>query len=194
MISKLVVLLLLPVWIVAASDYCSLEVKVVSDDGKKLITGIQVYEAGGSVREAISEGGIATFCDLGIKPVTVKVGASGCNRVVVEDVQLDWGNTTRLKIVYKHEPCYKTVAAAPGCRALLRVRNDQAWIQGAKILNELDRKRVLDRTDKYGRTMLYLSPNSRQEIVVSAGAAGDVRTTLNCVPGATEIERVLVVR
>src|SRR5437773_2455866 len=70
---------------VAASDYCSLVVRVLSPEGV-VLSGIPIVvtEASGVVVLGSTENGEAQFCGLGIRPVTIKVGRTTCNQVLVQ--------------------------------------------------------------------------------------------------------------
>ncbi len=94
------------------------------------------------------------FCDLGILPVTVKVGADqSCNQVVVNDVPLAWQENHHLKVTY--DPCPERARRlpTPECDILFRV-TDMArnWIAGASV--QIQPSGVKAETDDSGRALL----------------------------------------
>ncbi len=102
-------------------SYCSLVVRVTDPQGFPLVAKVTVTE-GGSRRITMksAETGLAEFCDLGIKPVEITVGQGGCDEVDVKDVELHWGRTRSLPLIYA--PCWLTGDPPPGtgCEILLR--------------------------------------------------------------------------
>src|SRR5271165_4175820 len=94
-----------------ASDYCSLVVEVVAPDGKRPISLVTVTEQNGRKLEQLQRGQDVRFCDLGILPVTVKVGGDDtCNQVVVNEVPMFWQKTYHSKITYDPRPCLEDTA------------------------------------------------------------------------------------
>jgi len=122
----------------ASGDYCSLVVEVVTPDGERPIALISVVEQNGRKLEQLRRGQDARFCDLGILPVTVKVGGDDtCNQVVVNGVPLSWQETHHMKITYDPKPCLEDTAhpLVPTCTYLFRVSDGAGkWIPGASII------------------------------------------------------------
>ena len=80
-------------WALAA-DYCSLVVRVVSPEGDRPEVLVSVREKDGRLIAPDPTSGDVRFCDLGMRPVTVRVGADDtCNQVTVANVPLWWHET-----------------------------------------------------------------------------------------------------
>lgn len=64
-----------------AQDKCSLVVRAVAPDGRRVEAPISVTEMSGRTEDRDPSEEDARFCDLGILPVTVNVGGEGsCNQ------------------------------------------------------------------------------------------------------------------
>lgn len=97
------------------------------------------------------------FCDLGIAPVTVKVGANGtCNQIVIRDVPLNWQERYLLTVTYDLEPCLEDSPPPPVpiCNVLFRVSDRNGnWLEKASV--QFSRSELATRqTDKAGRAFL----------------------------------------
>jgi len=119
----------------ASGDYCSLVVEVVAPNGKRPTADVTVIEQNGRKLEQLSEGQDAKFCDLGLLPVSVKVGDDvTCNQVIVSEVPLSWLKTYHLKVIYDLKPCLKDLPhlPTPFCTYLFRISDTAGkWISGA---------------------------------------------------------------
>jgi len=180
--------------VAVGAAYCSLEVRVVNDAGQDIEATVKVAEPRRKVREQLFEGEPVRFCDLGILPVKVTVGVEGCNRVVIEDVHLDWGETAKLLVVYRYYPCDRKVVQPPGCSVLLRVQSANGWLKDIPVFKGPDKGLRMGETDEYGRLMLRLTPNSHQDLLIDGGALGNAMATVDCVPGKPLLEQSIVLR
>ena len=154
----------------AASGYCSLVVEVTAPNGKRPAANITVTEQNGRELYQMAEGRDATFCDLGLRPVTVKVGGDGtCDQVIVREVPLYWQKTNHLKVVYDVTPCLvESVHVFRFCTYLFRISDsDGKWIPDASIL-VAPGDRVL-RSDTSGRVRADVPLG---DITASVGAPG----------------------
>lgn len=176
------------------ATYCSLEVRVIDESGQDIEATVKVAEPGRQVREQLFEGVPVRFCDLGIRPVKVIVGVEGCNRVVIEDVHLDWGETARLLVVYRYYPCDRRLPSPPGCNVLLRVRSAKVWAKEIPIFSGPDKRFKVGETDEFGRWMMRLAPNSHQELFIDGGTLGSASSSVDCVPGKSLVEHEIILR
>jgi hypothetical protein len=121
----------------ASSGYCSLAVDVFTPGGKRPIALVTVTEPDGRVSRQLERSAEARFCDLGLGPVRVEVGAADtCNQVVVNEVPLFWQKLYRLKVTYDPEPCMiePVRPLAPVCTYLFRVADGSGkWVEGAAV-------------------------------------------------------------
>lgn len=173
---------------------CALTVKVLSPDGQDVVAPVVVEEENGRVVEKVHRRGGASFCDLGILPVTVKVGGDGtCSQTIVRNVRLNWGEALVLKTIYNYEPCLRDPPASPVpmCEVLFRVSDKQTkWISHARLLIQGKRPIVLT-TDDYGRALL----NARRDVSysgsVSAGGFESAGFQVSCTAEQPRVERLL---
>jgi hypothetical protein len=109
----------------AAEGVCSLSVRVLAPDGRRPEASVSVREASGRVTDKEQEDGDVQFCDLGIAPVTVKVGGDGlCNQVTIHNVPISWDHPYRLTVTYDPEACdehHRAPPPVPICEVLFRV-------------------------------------------------------------------------
>jgi hypothetical protein len=81
-------------------------VRVLLPDGRRPEAPVTVIEHGGRTEEKDQEDRDVEFCDLGILPVTVKVGSDGmCNQTTVENVPISYDNTYTLVVTYDALAC-----------------------------------------------------------------------------------------
>ena len=145
----------------AAADYCSLIVEVTAPNGKKPAANIMVTEQNGRELYQLAEGRDAQFCDLGLRPVTVKVGGDRtCDQVIIRDVPLYWQKTKFLKVIYDIIPC---LVDSPHvfrfCTYLFRVSEPGGkWIPSASIM-VMPGDRTL-KTDTSGRVRVDVRPGA----------------------------------
>ena len=83
-----------------AQSYCSLSVSLVDPQGNAVDAKVSVQESKGRTIEKMATLGSVQFCDLGIKPVSITVGHSGCNQAIPRNVGLRWGISTKVRIVH----------------------------------------------------------------------------------------------
>lgn len=156
-----------------AADYCSLTVRVLSPDGRRVHAVVSVEEQDGRKIERDPTAQDLAFCDLGILPVTVKVGADGtCNQVVVKDVPVSWQESYLLTVSYDLEPCLEDLppSPAPVCSVLFRVSDSETrWLQGARV--QFDGSTLTPReTDSAGRALVTMKLD--EVVRASIGASG----------------------
>jgi hypothetical protein len=150
---------------IAAADYCSLAVRVLSPDQRRPVEVlISVREKSGRIIEKETTGEDVRFCDLGIRPVTVTVGGDTCNQVVVRDVPLEWNEQYLVTVTYDPEPCMpeRPPAPVPVCRVLFRVSDAKGnWIEKASIRFQGSTKLPPMETDSAGRALQLLKLGDR---------------------------------
>lgn len=166
-----------------AADYCSLRVRVLSPDQKRLLeVPVSVRERTGRVTRLDTTSDDLGFCDLGIVPVTVTVGLHSCNQVVVNDVPLLFGEDYLLTVMYDPEPCEPELPPAPipVCEVLLRVAGVEGrWINGASV--EFQTRELSPRqTDAAGRSLLTLRLNQQVSGVIRASGYTPLAFSVTC--------------
>lgn len=167
------------------ADYCPLVVRVLSPDGRRVEALVSVEEKGGHVVEKDPTLEDVRFCDLGIAPVTVKIGADGtCNQVVVRDVPLLWQEQYLLKVTYDLGPCLDDLPhpPVPVCHVLFRVSGvNGSWVNKASIRFQQPQLSARE-TDSAGRALLVLKSGDRVEGTVSSSEYTSKPFELSCSP------------
>jgi hypothetical protein len=158
------------------SDYCSLIVNLINANGTEAAgrRTITVTEADGrTVSQEYQQGG-ASFCDLGVLPVTITVASPYCFQVTMRNVSVGVGKTKAVKIVSNNEGDCSNVdtAPAPWCNVLLRFKDeDGKWIPNvtlspiapAKDFREIDpthRRVSFPQSGKFGRIIVVVDLNA----------------------------------
>jgi hypothetical protein len=156
-----------------AQDICSLVVRAVTPDGRRVGAPISVTEMSGRTEDRDPSEEDARFCDLGILPVTVNVGSEGlCNQVTVRNVPVDPENTYLLQVTYDPLACRERPAPPPIpiCSILFRVADRTGkWIPGAEIAVASPGGDHLV-TDQFGRALFFAERGT--EVIGSAAAEG----------------------
>jgi hypothetical protein len=105
-IVRLLLFFFVPTVPMAAQDYCSLQVHVVDERGRPVPNVmVRVAEDEGNATQIERHNGVVRVCDLGVRPVRIRVGSSACRNMFVENVALAWRKTTDLTIVYDPSVC-----------------------------------------------------------------------------------------
>jgi hypothetical protein len=157
--------------IASAQDYCSLIVRVANASGcKRSGDWVKLNEGDAHVEIESTIDGEVRFCNLGIRAVTVTVGRYECNQVVVRNIPLSWGSERIVNVVYDNQPCYVDPPHSPGCSVLLRFVNEQ-WKSIPEVqLDPPINKSKTDRSDKYGRAMVWLQLDDK--LLITARSPG----------------------
>jgi hypothetical protein len=178
---------MLPGCCAAASPYCSLVVTVSSRGGDRLESQVSVQGADGKVidKETKAGEGTAQFCDLGIVPVSVKVGDDGtCNQVVVREVPLRWNETVNLAITYEPYECAGDAIPLPvrSCSIMLRVLDAHGSpISGAVFHSDDNAVNLI--SDEYGRLLVRLTRGRPLAALVSARSYLKAGISVECPSG-----------
>ncbi len=117
---------LVSVGIADAQNHCSLRVRVLSPQEKRVFAVVSVREQDGRELEQDHKAQDLEFCDLGILPVRVTVHLGpGCNEITVRDIFLSLEETYVLKVSYDPKNCSpeQSPPLSPSCNLLLRVRD-----------------------------------------------------------------------
>jgi hypothetical protein len=190
------ILLLLPAE-TAAQDYCSLIVKLVDANNRQdlSIKTITLTESGGRTLKAENRGGEVRFCDLGILPVTITVGSPYCHEVNIRNVPLQFGETRTIKILSDNALCSngsRESVPLPGCRILLRFRDEQSnWISGVTLrpliagtdFHEVDiaqRSNPFRLSDASGRTLVQIALKKELHATADRDGYKPEEINLNC--------------
>jgi hypothetical protein len=166
-----------------AADYCSLVVRVLSPDRRRpLEVLISVREGSGRVIEKETTSEDVRFCDLGITPVTVRVGGDTCNQTVVRDVPLTWQEQYVLTITYDPEPCMpeRPPAPVPTCQELFRVADTAGnWLEKASIRFQQPHLSPRE-TDGSGRALVVMKDGDHADGTVSSSGYITKPFSLSC--------------
>jgi hypothetical protein len=137
-----------------AESYCALSVEVTAPDGRRPVVLVSAVEQSGRTITRIQRSQDVQFCDLGLLPVTVKVGTDGsCNQVVINEVPLVWREPYHLKVTYDPCPEQSRRLPTPECDFLFRVTDMTGkWIPGAAV--QIEPSGVKSETDTSGRALL----------------------------------------
>jgi hypothetical protein len=161
-----------------ADDYCSLVVRVLDPKGRRPETIVSVHERNGRMIETEPTNKDATFCDLGLTSVTVKVGADGtCNQVIVNNVRLYWRETSHLTVTYDWELCDQEPVPSATCIILFRISDvNGKWLERSSI-NFAEPRIPAKQTDSAGRARTVVGAGQRASGTVTA--AGYVTKTFS---------------
>jgi hypothetical protein len=174
-----------------AQNACSLHVRVLTPDGRRPGAPVEVIDGSGRTQEREQEGSDVKFCDLGIMPVTVKVGSSGlCNNITVRDVPVAWNQTYLLTVTYDPLACaiwHRPPPPVPACEFLLRIADsDGRWISGASVtIPDLPLGKMT--TDQFGRAWFVIRAD--QDFHGSVAAAGYRTAGIACRCASSERRR-----
>lgn len=178
-----------------AQEYCSLRVKVVAPNGKRPEAQVEIREKNGRrIEKEQAPGHDVTFCDLGIRPVTVIVGLKECE-VVVSDVYLRRGKPYTLRVVYDQENCMdeRPPTPTPYCETLLRVNSqDTKWVKGATVKFD-GRTWVPLQTDEAGRALFSIGKGDSVQGSVSAPRFETTKFSVGCSEPKSQ-EKILMLR
>lgn len=178
----------------APRDYCSLVVKVIDEQGSEIEAPVSVQEIGGKVVEGDYEAGGVRFCDLGILPVTVRVGRpESCNYTIIHNVALEWQETRSIVVRHEVEPCQRHLPAPPKplCQLLIRVFDQNAV--GLLATVEVNRRsRETYQTDRVGRVRVLMESGSAVGCVVRSNRFLPKRIEAHCTLDTPRIERIVV--
>jgi hypothetical protein len=112
--------------------------------------------------------GGASFCDLGVLPVTIRVSSRYCGEITMTDVGVRFGETTTIKINTLCSSDGREFLPMPWCRVLLRFKDEEdKWISGialkpsppARDFRDIDpryRANPFPRSDNAGRVLVTI--------------------------------------
>lgn len=140
------------------SEYCSLSVRVLSPQLRRIPNvEVSVLEDAGRVLVKNTGSEDVKFCDLGIKPVLVTIGAEYCNQVVVRNVPQHYEDMYVLVVIYDPNECREPSRVLdPNCRILFRV-SDESGAPLKKASIRFGEASLTSRsTDSAGRSFVLL--------------------------------------
>jgi hypothetical protein len=178
----------------APAGYCSLVVSVTDPNGKRPTAIITVIEQGGRTIDGFSEGRDVRFCDLGLLPVTVKVGADdSCNQVTVNNVPMSWLQTYHLKITYDLRPCLedKPRVPSPFCTYLFRISDSTGkWVTDASV--HVEPINLTLKSDDSGRVSVDMKLGSVAATIDAPGYATQSFASMCTLAKAYEPQEALI--
>lgn len=153
-----------------------------------------VQERDGRRVEQESQSGGARFCDLGITPVTVTVGAPQCNQVTVRNIGLEWGKTANVSVIYDNRPCLVDNPPVAACQFLLRfVDAGRKPVAGVSVSTQDPGGRT-EKADEFGRLLIRIPANEELRAVGTAPGYGRSEVRIPCSSENQRVERYVVLR
>jgi hypothetical protein len=155
--------------IASGQDQCSLIVRVANANGYKPSgVWVKLNEGAAHVEIESTVDGEVRFCNLGITAVSVTVGQSECNQVIVRHIPLTWNGVRIVNVIYDHESCLVDPPHSPGCSVLLRFMDEQ-WKSIPEVqLDPPINKSKTARSDKYGRAMVRLQLDEKLHVTAKS--------------------------
>ncbi len=180
----------------AAAGYCSLAIKVSDPAGKEVEARVIVQERDGRRVEQESQSGGARFCDLGITPVTITVGAPQCNQVIVRNVGLEWGKTANVSVICDRRPCLSDAPPVAACQFLLRfVDAGHKPVAGVSVRRQDPGDGTgTEKADEFGRLLVRIPANEALRAVGTAPGYGRSEVRIPCSSENQRVERYVVLR
>jgi hypothetical protein len=175
-----------------AAGYCSLSVKVESPSGKVMDVRVVVEEQNGSKTEKTAREGLAEFCGLGMKPVSVTVGGQGCNQVVVRDIPLRWNETRKVSVLYDLDPCNIDAPPVPACAILFRFIDSKRVPISTAILSEQKPFAQSHVADDYGRILVRIAAGQELSGEALANGYKPVQISIPCTTLNQRLEQIVV--
>jgi hypothetical protein len=179
----------------AAPDYCSLVVRVLRPVGLPL-PGIQVIvsePSGVVVVGNTAENGEAQFCGLGVRGVTIKVGRSSCNQLLVQNVPLAWNSTREVQVTYVACPI-ESPTVYPLCSVLFRFRDEnEKWISNVSFTPPIRRTPMLA-SDDFGRAMVRMDRGEELHLTTAHPGYVPENIDLRCDDNLVGPERLITLR
>jgi hypothetical protein len=174
---------------IASNDFCSLVVQVTDPQGTPMRAKVTVVDS--SLRRLPRKTGAdgkVSFCDLGLRPVDVVVGEGGCGELVVKSVDLAWGRSKLLPVVYA--PCWLDGEPPPttACEILLRFSDERGEpIRGVSVKTQFGSHDSL--SDRYGRIRIGIGFDKTLEVTAVAPGFRSERLGVACSQADRIIER-----
>jgi len=155
----------------AAQSYCSLQVRVIDEQGRPVPNVmVRVLEDEERLQQNERHSGVVRFCDLGVGPVQVRVGGSGCRIVSIESVPLEWGKTVSQTVVYDGSTCNIDRIEIPAgiCSIIFRfVTEDRKPIANVSLVPPA-RRTAPPISDSAGRMLVTLFPGETVQATATA--------------------------
>jgi hypothetical protein len=174
-------------------ESCSLAVKVLLPDGRRVEAPVSVREENGRLEEHEHEDSDVIFCDLGILPVTVTVGSDGlCNQVIIRRVPISLDRTYHLTVTYDPLACGETVISQIlTCKILFRVADSIGnWQAQAKLRISSPISTDLT-TDSFGRVGFVARAGDEVRGTAESTGHSPKSFSFNCTRAEPRIERYI---
>jgi hypothetical protein len=175
-----------------AAGYCSLTVKVESPSGKAVDVRVVIEEENGWKTEGMTKLGVAEFCGLGIRPVSVTVGPAGCSQVVVRKVPIDWNQPRRISVLYDQGSCNVDTPPVAACALLLRFIDSNRVPINTATLSELKPFARSHSADDYGRILVRIADGQELSGEVLAKGYKPVQISIPCTTLNQRLEQMVV--
>jgi hypothetical protein len=178
------------------TEFCAVQVEAVSRSGVKVrqIPVELLNERGEVVAETKMRDGIARFCDFGFGEHSILVNRRGCPAIEIHNVYISFGQEHSFKVALEGcAPFFTTTA----CPLELRVQTTSGTpIAGATIRSLVGRNLSYynaDRTDKYGRVLLYVDPGTEEGFPISAPGYRAETIGMSC-PTMRNLRHIVVLK
>jgi hypothetical protein len=171
-------------------DFCALQARVTDVAGNTISVPYEVKNnINKTVQSGISANGVIRVCDIGWQGYSLTVGAKLCGRTTIDYLELHWGQTTNLHIVY--QSCHANIAFN-GCRILLRALNSKGVaVTDSSIRMASDSNSCA--TDVYGRCLFSMAYSTEEKFKIVKDSAVVSTVSISCVQSSPLIERDVVV-
>jgi hypothetical protein len=166
-----------------AETYCSLSVRIISPPTLEFVPSVLVQEKDGRNLRQEPNQGIATFCDLGLLPVTVTVSGEGaCNQVVVKNVNLAWGEERLVEISYDPTPCFghSPPPPKPLCEVLYRIVDSSNQPIADAAVTVAGEDQTVSQSDSFGRAHFWRPIDPATTATISAPGYTSVSAETKC--------------
>ena len=162
-----------------AESFCSLNVTVRSSIPTESIKVVVEEESGRKIEKRAVEGKVS-FCDLGIRPVTVVVGSPGCSQGIVRNVPMKWNESRSLAVWHDNTLCQGEAMPVAACDLLFRIiGQERRPVSLAAIELTSPVPKVLS-ADEYGRAFLRITAGQIAEGRVVAEGFSSESVKVEC--------------
>ena len=162
-----------------AAEFCALRLMVTDAKGRLVgAVPVELIDAEGHVEsKGATRDGVLEICDFDFGMHSVRVGSAGCFPTTVSNISLDPGVPLHLTVLLNS--CGGSHYVRTYCQAYFRVLSADG-----RALGEVDVRPsgggLSRKTDKYGRVVFPMSPESRVLFTFSAAGYQKQETEVAC--------------